>query len=188
MADLTTTAAVKAYAGVTGADDDAAIGVVVSAVSALIHEMIGHDYEAGPVTGEVHSAPVSGAIVLEKPAASITTVVESSTTLASTGYELEGERLLWRKASAGTVDWTSGIRNVVITYATVSTVPDDLELAAREVGAFMIKQSNIGSAGGARLGLSAQANVDTGSADYFVQALRKLPFTSLTLKRYQRLA
>jgi hypothetical protein len=188
MADLTTLAAVKAYAGVSGSGDDTAISGIVAAVSALIHELVGHDYDGDTITGEVHSGPVSGAVVLEKPVASIGAVVEGETTLDSGAYELESERLLWRKSIGGTIPWANGTRNIAVTYTTTSTVPADLELAAREVCAFMVKQSNIGSAGAARLGLSAQANVDTGSADYFVQALRQLPFASLTLRRFMRVA
>lgn len=186
MADLTSTADVKAYLGVSGSGDDTLIGEIVSAVSAHIHGLVGHDYEAGPVSSEHHSAPISGAIVLDKPAASITTVVENTTTLDVGAYELEGDRLLYRKANGETVAWSTGSRrNIEVTYATVTTIPDDLAMAAREVCAFMFKQTGAAQGGG-RLGLSAQANQDAGTADYFAQALRQLPLSSVVLARYRR--
>jgi len=187
MADLTTTAAVKAYAGVSGSGDDTAIGVLVTAISEVIAGVVGHDYAGATHTSEVYSGPVSGAIVLQAPAASITTVVEGTTTLGASDYELDGERLLYRKASSVASAWAEGNRNVAITYVDTSTVPADLELAARELGAWVLKQSHFDTGSG-RLGLAAQANADSGAADYFAQALEELPLLAFTMKRYKRFA
>lgn len=187
MADLTTTAAVKAWAGITGSGDDSAIDGIVTACSALLHGIVGHDYESTGVTAEHHSGAASGAIVLKKPAASITEVREGTVTLDSDAYELESERLLWRKANGYAADWAVGRRNIEVDYTPTSTVPADLELCAREVCAWIVKQSGLDS-GASRLGLSAQANADTGTADYFAQALRQLPMSNATLRRYKRYA
>ena len=186
MANLTTTALVKGYANISDSADDQAIMGIISAVSVHLHDLVGHDYEGAALTGEHHSAPYSGAVVLHKPAASIDAIREGGTTLAATGYELEAERLVWRLASGLTVDWGAGKRNIEVDYTTTTEVPEDLELAAREVSAFMVKQSAL-AAGGSRMGLSAQANSDSGSADYFVQAINQLPFASAVVRRYQRL-
>lgn len=185
MADLTTRADVKAYAGVTSGSDDGPIGALVSAVSVLLHGMVGHDYEGEAIVGEHHSGPVSGALVLDKPALSIEEVREGSTTLAAGAYELSRQRLLYRISSGASVAWESGVRNIEIDYTTTHEVPADLEFAAREIAAFMVKQAGWGT-GASRMGLSAQANADSGNADYFTQAIRNLPMAKATLARYAR--
>ena len=186
MSDLTTRAAVKSYAGVTSNNDDGPISGIVSAVSVLLHGMVGHDYSGEAITGEHHSGPMSGALVLDRPAQSIEEVREGSDTLAATGaYELSRERLVHRLSSGATVSWASGVRNIEVDYTTIDRVPADLEFAAREICAFMVKQSGWG-VGSSRMGLSAQANADSGNADYFTQAIRKLPMAKATLARYAR--
>jgi len=187
MADLTTTARVKAYAGVKPAGDDQSIQAIVTAVSVYLHDRVGHDFQGDAITAEHHGSPVSGAVVLDKPAATIDAVRVGTGTIAASGYELSGERLLYRLSSGETVDWTPGIRNIEIDYTPTTDVPADLELAAREISAFMVKQSAL-QGGASRFGLSAQANGDSGSADYFVQALAQLPFASSILRRYTRFA
>ncbi len=183
MADLTTTAAVKAYAGISGSGDDTAIDGIVSAVSELIGNAIGNNYPGGSVTDELHFAPASGAIVLRYPAASLTSVAVSGTALAAGDYELVDSRLIFRLANGARTDWTQGAR-ITATYTRESTVPTDLELAAREACAFVVKQTGLDS-GGSRLGLGAQSNADTGTADYFTQALATLPVLRMTLARYK---
>lgn len=186
MADLTTTALVKSYANIADSADDQAIAGIISAVSVHLHDLVGHDYEGDALIAEHHSAPYSGALVLHKPAASIDAIRENGTPLGSSNYELENERLVWRLASGLSVAWGAGKRSIEVDYTTTTEVPKDLELAAREVSAFMVKQSALAS-GGSRMGLSGQANADSGSADYFVEALNQLPFSGAVLKRYQRL-
>lgn len=150
--------------------------------------MIGATYDPDPITAEVHSGPYTRALVLDQAPDSITEVRVAGTIV--TEYEFPtGSRLLYRMddSSVQTVAWESGQRNIEVDYVPISTVPADLELAAREISAFMVKQTSL-SAGGSRLGLSAQANADTGSADYFAQTLRALPMAEATLKRYRRVA
>jgi hypothetical protein len=153
----------------------------------LIGDQVGHDYEGSILLAEKHSGAISGGIVLRYPAASIEAVRVTGGTVPVSGYSLEGERLLYRYDSSGTIAWERGQRNVEVDYTTTNVVPTDLELAAREICAFMLKQS-AHIAGGARLGLSAQANADTGSADYFVQALSQLPFAARVLDRHRTFA
>lgn len=185
MADLTTVSEVKAYAGVTGQGDDARIESIVSAVSAAISGYIGNSFDAQPIVGERTDHPL-GAVLLERPAASIDAVRVNGATLSASGYRLQGDRVLWREADSygGATSW-GGV--VEVDYTPTSSVPDDLEFAAREIAAFMVKQSGL-SVGSGRLGLSAQANADTGSADYFTQSLRQLPASRMILGRYRRVA
>lgn len=187
MADLTTTGAVKAYAGVKGSGDDQEIQGLVGAISSYLHGRVGHDYEGTAIVAEHHSSPASGALVLEKPAAAIDAVRVGTGTIAASGYELQGQRLVYRLSSGETIDWTAGVRNIEVDYTPTTEVPEDLELAARELAAFMLKQSAL-EGGASRFGLSAQASGDTGSADYFVQALAQLPFAAAVLRRYSRFA
>ena len=186
MADLTTIEAVKGYAGIKGSADDAALLTVISGVSALIAEQIGHDYEGDTVTAEIHLAPFSGRIVLEKPAAVIDSVRVSGTTLAASGYRLKGTRLLERLSEGIHAAWSTGVK-IEIDYETVSKTPADLAHCASEVAAFIWKQTGEAT-GGSRLGLSAQANADTGSADYFAQAIAQLPVARMALRNHRRFA
>ena len=50
---------------------------------------------------------------------------------------------MFRLASGDVVGWTAGIRHISIDYTTTEGVPADLELAAREASAFMLKQSGL---------------------------------------------
>ncbi len=187
MAALTTADRVKAYANVKTSVDDASIEGIIDAVSALLHDRIGHDFEGTAIVAEHHSHPYSGALILARPVESIQAVRENGTTLAASGYELQGERLLYRLGSGKTIGWAPGVRSIEVDYTPTSTVPADIELAAREVSAFMLKQSAL-AVGGGRMGLSGQANADAGSADYFIQALDQLPMASMVLAKYQRFA
>jgi len=184
MAKLTTVAKVRAYAGVTSSSDDDVIGGFVDAVSALIASQVGHDYEGDTVTAEPHTAPFSGALVLEKPASSITAVRVSGSVVAASGYRLNGSKLLDRLSSGIPTAWLDSVP-IEVDYVTVSDIPADLELAAREIASFVLKQSSV-TAGGSRLGLSAQANADTGSADYFTQALLELPVARMALRNHRQ--
>ncbi len=187
MADLTTTAAVKGWAGITTSGDDSVIDGVVSAVSALLHGIVGHDYEGTPIVGETHAGSRHGIIILEKPAVTIEEVREVGDVVDPSAYVLDQGRGLYRIEGGGLAPWAWGRRSVEVDYTPESVVPDDLELMAREVCAWIWKQSGHDT-GASRLGLSAQANADTGTADYFAQALRQLPMANTTLKRYKRYA
>lgn len=187
MADFTTSALVKEYAGITSGADDASIASIIGAVSAMLSTLVGHDFDGAVITGELHSWPPSSALVLRKPAASIEAVREAGTTLAPTDYQLVDERILYRLAGGVSAEWLLGRRNIAIDYTTTGEVPSDLELASTEVCAFMVKQSALG-VGSARLGLSGQANGDTGSAEYFAQTVRQLPFATMVLSKYQSFA
>ena len=184
MADLTTIEAVKGYAGVQGSADDVALATVVAGVSALIAEQVGHDYEGETITAELHVAPFSGRIVLDKPAATIDAVRVSGSALAASGYRLRNGRILERVADSVAIGWATGVA-IEVDYETVSTIPADLALCAAEVSAFVWKQTGE-TTGGSRLGLSAQANGDTGSADYFAQAISQLPVSRMALRNHRR--
>jgi hypothetical protein len=186
MADLCTLEAVKGYAGVRSSGDDAAIANVIAAVSALIAGHIGHDYEGDTITAETHRPPFSGAVVLRKPAASVSAVRVRGTALAGSTYRLRDDRLLDRLQSSEPIAWSSGQR-IEVDYVTASDVPADLALAAAEISAFVWKQTGEDT-GGARLGLSAQANADTGSADYFAQAIKQLPVARMALRNHRAFA
>lgn len=187
-ADLTTTQAVKEYAGISASStDDAKIDVLVSAVSEWVAEFIGHDYGGDAILAETHAGAITGAILLRRPAASISAVRERGVALAASAYALEGERLLWRVSGDDVVPWAVGDRSVEVDYTTTDDLPADVEFAARELCAFIVKQSSW-SVGAARFGLRAQSNAEAGNADYFVQSLSQLPFASAVLERRRQYA
>lgn len=183
MADLTTTAAVKAFAGVTGSGDDTAIGVIVSAVSAFLHGIVGNTFDPAAITGELHARPPSALVLLKRPLASVTTVREAGQVLGASSWRAyAGTRLVERMASGAPTPWAG---EVSVDYTPASAVPADLELAAREAAAWVIKESGLTS-GASRLGLTAQANADTGAADYFVRRIEQLPIVAGAIRRYGR--
>ncbi|MGL5098404.1 MAG: hypothetical protein ACRDD1_22680, partial [Planctomycetia bacterium] len=67
MADLTTTAAVKAFAGVTGSGDDSAIAGIVAAVSAMLHAIIGNTFDAPAIVAERHVRPPTQFALMARP-------------------------------------------------------------------------------------------------------------------------
>lgn len=180
MADLTDLAKVKAHASVTGSGSDSAIEAVIDGVSAYLHAQVGHDYEGEPVTEKLSGG--GRAIVLGKPVDSITSVTEGSSALAASAYDRSG-RVLYRLSNGEVTTWERGTRNLTVVYTPSSIVPDDLAEAALLLSSFVWKQS-AGEGGGGRLGLGGQANPDTGSAEYFAQAVRSLPFVAEVIRRY----
>lgn len=184
MADLTTTALVKAFAGVTGSGDDSAIGGIVSAVSSMLHAIIGHTFDATPVLGEVVAQPPTQFLLVSKPIASVQAVREAGETLAVSSYRpLVGSRLLERREGGASTPW---LGEVEVDYTPTSTIPTDIELAAREAAAWVVKESGLGS-GASRLGLTAQANPDSGNADYFVRRIGDLPLVRELIRSHRRL-
>lgn len=183
MADLTTVAAVKSFAGVTTSGDDSAIAGIVAAVSSILHGIVGHTFDATVVTGEIHEKPPTAFVILDKPVASVTTVREGGQVLASTGWRrITGSRLVERLVSGRSTPW---LDEISVDYTPTSIVPADLELAAREASAWVLKESALPT-GGSRLGLNAQANSDSGNADYFVQRIEALPIVRSIIRRYGR--
>lgn len=183
MADLTTTAAVKAFAGVTGSGDDSAIGGIVAAVSAFLHGIVGNTFDSTPIAAELHAQPPSALVLLNRPILTVTTVREAGQVLAASSWRAYvGTRLVERLASGAPTPWAG---EVSIDYTPASAVPADLELAAREAAAWVLKESGLTS-GASRLGLTAQANADTGAADYFVRRIEQLPIVAAAIRRYGR--
>lgn len=188
MALFTSLAAVKAYAGVKIGVDDSEIVGIIDAVSSAMANLVGHNYEPDPIIGETHSGPYSIGLVLKKQPVSIEEVRISGGVIAASGYSItEGSRILFRVSSNSAIGWESGSRNIEVDYTPISTVPADIELAAREMASFMIKQSSF-TVGGGRLGLGSQSNGDTGTADYFTKTLEALPMVQSVLRRYKRFA
>lgn len=185
MADFTTTAAVKAFAGVQGSGDDAAIGGLVTAVSAVLAELVGHDYSAAAIVGEIIRQPPTPFAITARPISSVSAVREAGVLLAASGYRaVAGTRILERRGSAAyAVNWGG---EVSVDYTPTSTVPADLELAAREATAWVIKESGL-VAGASRLGLTAQANPDSGNADYYVRKVQDLPIVRAVLATRRRM-
>lgn len=185
MANLTTLAAVKAFAGVTGSGDDSEITGIVAAVSSILHGIVGHTFDSAPVTAEIHATPPTPYLVLDLPVASVQTVREAGQALAASGWRWHtGSRVIERRSSSLPVSWSG---EASVDYTPLSTIPADLELAAREAAAWVLKESALGS-GASRLGLTAQANADSGSADYYVRRIEELPCVRAVIRRYGRFA
>lgn len=189
--DLTTLAQVKQVAGITSTDDDAAIGEMISAASALIASKLLSDYSGDPVTERISGG--TSCLILSQNAAAITSVSVDGGALVAADYEIDAQapRCLYRMSGVATSTWSAGVRNVLVVYTppgdgNITGVPEDLRLAVAMVVAFVVKQTGLES-GGARLGLGSQANSDTGQADYFAKAIADLPYVREVLTQHKRL-
>jgi hypothetical protein len=180
MADFTLLADVKAFAGVTAATWDTEIGGIISAVSAMLARHVGHDYDATSRTEKI-SGTRQPAVIVSRPIQTLTSVALDDTTLTvDDDYEFTvGQRAIYRLASGLGSIWELGNRNVTAIYAPVSTVPDDLELAAREASAFVWKQSH--QSGASRLGLENKGN-DTGGLSQYITDILTLPVVQTVVR------
>lgn len=91
----------------------------------LLEAHLGRSLIRRTVTAEKHHGGVPVIRLGRFPVISVTTVVESGSTLAATAYEIDGDvGALYRLSSTYTGGfWTSGLRNVSVTYVAGYTNP-----------------------------------------------------------------
>lgn len=123
---------VKTHLNITGTGDDSELLAMTAAATGLIEGQV------GPITRRTVTDTVDGGrstvILSTAPVASVTTVVENGSTLASSAYSLDGESgVLTRLFGQSDAVWADGARNISVTYVAGRTdVPADLRHAVLE--------------------------------------------------------
>lgn len=84
------------------------------------------------------------------PVQSITTVTESGTSVAGSGWFLDAFGLLFRGTTAGVWAWQSGVRNVTVTYVAGMTAPKARTVQAVRVTLQHLWSTQGGASGGPR--------------------------------------
>ncbi len=154
MSDLSTLEKVKSYLGVTGSGEDTLLGELLGAASARIRGHCGREITSATYTEQYDGRGLGRIVLVQRPATSITTVhdaldraFDSGSLVDSDDYTLYGEEGIVEldPARAGFQD---GVRNVQVVYvAGYSTVPADVDLAARILSAHWYNRLKAGADG-----------------------------------------
>ena len=123
----------KAHLNLTGTTNDDELRSMLNAATAAIEARVG-PLTRRPVT-EVHNGGVSGILLRQPPALSITSVTENGSTVAGSGYTLSpGGGVVTRVNGYSRSVWTDGFNNVSITYTAGRTsIPADIRQAVLEL-------------------------------------------------------
>ena len=182
---LTATADVKAFVGLTGTTHDAVLDSIVTVVDEALGGLIGTKYDGVEVTERYSGRGLSG-IVVRQPIETVGSVQEAGTALSASGYAFTaGDRMLYRVDSDGeALGWASGTRNILVTYTPPSSVPPDVEWAARNAAAHLWNQSH--QSGKSRVGLESSAR-SAGNTSQYVQGIAGLPAVAAMLAHRRRI-
>lgn len=143
MADLTTLAAVKAYAGITGTAQDVLLSGLITRASAAIENYLQRSVMSGSVA-EVRDGTGATAMLLRQwPVASVASLmIDGQTIPAASAWGAPG----WWLADGRTIllfgyRFARGIANVQASYtAGYATVPADIEQACIETVLLALKR------------------------------------------------
>ena len=128
----------KAYAGITGTDDDVKLQAIVDEVNLTVKRYLGYNPEATDYTAELYDGPGTNSLKLNHfPIISVTTVTVYSDTLEAVtlAERCDGDEGYYiRDADAGILMnndlWPRGRGVIEVTYrAGYATVPADLKRA-----------------------------------------------------------
>jgi len=126
---------VRSHLNLSGQDvtRDAELTQFLLSATAAIEARVG-PLARRPVT-EVHNGGVSGILLRQPPALSITSVTENGSTVAGSGYTLSpGGGVVTRVNGYSRSVWTDGFNNVSITYTAGRTsIPADIRQAVLEL-------------------------------------------------------
>lgn len=135
MADLTTLASFKAYAGVTGAADDTVISAMISAYSAYVQQWLNRNILSQAYTDTYNGRDHIAQMLPQWPVTAVTSVtidgvsIPARTAVPGSGYFTDGESVILSGYS-----FARGRANVVISYtAGYATVPLELAQAVNEL-------------------------------------------------------
>jgi hypothetical protein len=148
-AALTNSVRVKQFLGeIAGSTDDAMINNLIAAVSDEIQTALMRRFVSTTATEEKHSSRGLSTLTLSHyPVLSITTLTESDSALVEdTDFEATERDLLYGQLTriSGTtpIGWTSGDRNISVTYDHgYSAVPEAIVQAATELVAYDYRQA-----------------------------------------------
>lgn len=136
MTDLTTVAAVKAYAGIASTADDALLASLVSAYSQWVRSFTNRDFTVGDYELWRGGRGQSVLLTPQFPIVDVTLVevdgvaIPRATSFSGYGYRFSPRAI----ALSGGATFTVGIDNIHVTYrAGFATVPTDIAQAVNEL-------------------------------------------------------
>jgi hypothetical protein len=182
---LTTLSRVKTDEGIDSADYDAVLSRMIQGVSDAMQKWMGRTIVDTTYTDEVHSGNgwTDRIVLKHRPVTDTETMVVkvSDSAVDSSTYETDDDSgILYAVDSV----WESGSRNIKVTYsAGYLAVPEGLAHAATEQVRHVWHQS---SDGGARLGITRNADAGGGSTDYLSSEF--LPSVIEAMRPYKRIA
>jgi uncharacterized phiE125 gp8 family phage protein len=143
--DLTSTADVKAWLGITTSADDTVLAALVTAVSMWVQNTIGRQIASQTYT-EVRHGRNKGALMLNNyPVTSITSIamngsaIAARSTFGAAGYYLADDTIYLD----GGLTFDRGIGNISITYvAGYATIPADIAQATKQLVALRYREKD----------------------------------------------
>jgi hypothetical protein len=135
MTDLTTLAAVKAYAGVAGTSDDAMLGALITSYSQFVRTWLNRDLLRATYTARLSGRGGQSVQLPQYPIRSIGALSVNGVTIAAapgwgqSGYYFDDTRL-WLEGYC----FAKGNGNVLVTFdAGYDTAPPDIAQAVNEL-------------------------------------------------------
>lgn len=115
----------RAHLNFTATTDDEELRAFVDRATAILEAEFNRALVRRTWTAEKHSGGVPFVALRHAPVISVTTATEDGSVVASTGYDLDGATgHLYRLSGAYSGDcWSSGLRNVSVTYVAGYTDP-----------------------------------------------------------------
>lgn len=142
MSDLTTTAKVKAWAGIKTSDDDALIASLVAAYSAYIQTWLNRQILSAQYTETRSGNGGAQMVFADYPVTAVSMVkVDGREIQRASAVGVAGYRFTSTKLILAGYAFTKGDANVELAYAAgFADVPDDLEQACNELVALRYKE------------------------------------------------
>lgn len=125
-------AGLRLHLGVSTSTTDEQLRRIAGVATDLAERYTGRSWRRTPIV-ETHDGGLCALVLRRTPVASVTSVVESGTTLA-TGWVLDsGAGILYRGTTTSEQAWACGRQNVVITYVAGGDVPETVRHAVLEL-------------------------------------------------------
>lgn len=142
MADLTTTAAVKAYMGVTSTDLDALLAALITRASAAIENFLQGGVLSAPYTETRNGTGGQYILLAQYPVTAVASLtIDGIDIPAASGYGQAGWWLSGRTLNVSGYRFTRGRGNVVVIYtAGYAATPPDIEQACIESVVLSLKR------------------------------------------------
>lgn len=150
MADLTTLALVKLHGGL-GDDNDTLLNQLIDSVSRQMEADMVRTIALVSGVVRIYRPPAGVAVIVldEWPVASTVVTEDSAALVLNTDYEILDDRRMVRISGDAQIAWASGAKVSVTATEGYSTIPTDIDLAAREAVRLAYMQTKVG---GDRLG------------------------------------
>lgn len=177
MAELTTTAAVKAFLGITHNADDGLIDGLVTAASDYLETQVGRTFAATSYSETQDGCGGRVIVPCHSPVTAVSSVkVNGETISTSTGYGVDGYYLDGDVIRLRGYFVSQGYGNVEIAYtAGYASTPADVSQAATEMAALMYRERE-------RVGQQSRNGPDGSTVFYYTPPARVVA----TIEAYRR--